>query len=922
MSNNYNFTPTLDGLNNINGDIITCTTLTTENLTVTDNADIKNDLAVGGDVDTTGNLNVSGNTTIGGSPNFALIFARNGGNADGGTFYTAYTQGTIECWIKPQTPTSGTQYVMGVQNYFMLLLNNGILQTQDFSLTNTFRSTGLTIPPNVWTHVALVFDLTTPNATKIYRNGLPVLTTTIAPPITPPAVGFQNFIVGTYLRNGATSFSGVVDDCRIWDIKRTDAEILADYNSIISPTTPNLTGYWLFNEGGYVEANVTTTANSVTGGPALTFSPTVGGSTPSPPYWTYGRLTANLNVTGEFNTTNIKGQNLILGGATYNQSVQLKMDGIVNIGNKVNVNNNSRAFNIRDTNGLISIGRFANTPPGFELRNYDATTNALLQDVLFNGPTSSSESWSWLFRSPGAGGDFQGGGATRTLFRYNTPLLVQPTNAMTPGGAYTTRFANTTSGNNVDVVLNPLTGSFIDMVSAGDAIIVNSNAGKSLVLCANNTTNCGIKVNSRIRMGGTNVEFDAGTYLIFNGGGYIRQDAATGINLLNTITMNPSTSISFSGTGRINQSSGTGTNLMSSITLNNNNDLVFQGTGKINQSGGTGTNLMEDITLNSNANVTFQGTGIVTQSGTGTNSLKDTQVTGILNITGYANVKTELDNINTSIGSINTSITTINSNITGITYLGALTDETQIDNNVILTSGKYLEMNGAGGGLVLDTGANIIQSGAGTNILTSTTIQGDLTFDDGTTQDSKYIDDMLNDADAHGYVMGKTIRFVTFNISNATNAALVALGANYHFATLVRLVKGITYTGIGIYTGTAGTFEVALYNTGLTPSRIAYSNAWTTTANGMSYLPFSAPFANTTTKFAYAIIRTVSAAQTVLYLPSNTFLNYGSNTMTNSTLNKRTQFYPSTAAFSAYPNIASGIAQTIQTQQIYLVLYS
>lgn len=311
------------------------------------------------------------------------------------------------------------------------------------------------------------------------------------------------------------------------------------------------------------------------------------------------------------------------------------------------------------------------------------------------------------------------------------------------------------------------------------------------------------------------------------------------------------------------------------------------------------------LDLLSGANMTQTGTGIIDQSSStgGTNLFKDTSISGVLSITGYSNVKTTLD-----------SLVTTNTALTGITYdIG--TDKTTIDNNLLIGNDKILTLGGTGG---------IQQTGTGMNILNNVNlgISGYISYDDGTTQKSKYIDDAFNETDIHGFVNSKTIRFATFNLGTATNASLVALGSGYHFITAVRLVKGITYTGIGIYTGTAGSFQVAMYGAGLTPPRMAFSNSFTTTANTMNYIPFAIPYPNGTTQIVYASIRTTSATQTVLFLPTNNFHNYGNNTVTNSTFNKRSQYYASTADYSTLGVIPTGLAQINQLQYVYLVLYS
>ena len=55
-------------------------------------------------------------------------------------------------------------------------------------------------------------------------------------------------------------FGGMMDEIRIWNIARTDAEIGASYNTNVDPSAIGLIGYWNFNESGQI---ITDSSNSV-----------------------------------------------------------------------------------------------------------------------------------------------------------------------------------------------------------------------------------------------------------------------------------------------------------------------------------------------------------------------------------------------------------------------------------------------------------------------------------------------------------------------------------------------------------------------------------------------------------------------------------------------------------------------------------
>lgn len=586
-------------------------------------------------------------------------------------------------------------------------------------------------------------------------------------------------------------------------------------------------------------------------------------------------ISGNLNVTGITDTTRLQADNLILGTATYNAAVQLKMNGTMNIGDQVNLNSQSRTLNIRDTNGLISIGRYSSNAPGFELRNYNPTGGALRQDVLFLGP-SFAESWSWLFRTPGAGGDYTGGFFTRAYSALYTPLIVE--RALT-GTAYISRFIDATADNRLDVYLNPTASMYNSLVQAGDIAMIglgSVNATRNITIGTQNSTGTGIRLTS-----------------------------TSGITVGGNTTFTANSNIIQSGTGIIDQSTATGINLMEAITLNTDNDLTFQGTGKVTQPATSGINAMSAITLSSTTTSTNTTSGALIVGG-GAGIAENVNIGGTLSIPSYPNVKTTLDTI----------IASSTTNITGITY-NAGTDTTTIDNNVIIGNNKNLFMDGANGYISqgLFTGAVNYMSNISMNNQTV------ITHQDGTSQRSIFTDDILNDTEIHSLMSGRTILYSTYNLGNATNHVNTVIGTGVHFCVAVQLVKGQVYSGIGIYTGTVGNYNVALYNSGFNGLRFAYSISTASVANSMNYIGFLIPYQAVNTQIAYAIFRTTSGSQTSLYLPANPFLNLNLPNPANGTLNRRSIQYANANDFSTLTAIPAGQAMTNQTLLQYLVLY-
>lgn len=79
----------------------------------------------------------------------------------------------------------------------------------------------------------------------------------------------------------------------------------------------------------------------------------------------------------------------------------IKMNGLVMIGDRIDQNNATRAVNIRDTNGIISIARYVGGQAGFELLTYGQATGTRTSNVLCLGGNDSGDAFNILFRQNG-----------------------------------------------------------------------------------------------------------------------------------------------------------------------------------------------------------------------------------------------------------------------------------------------------------------------------------------------------------------------------------------------------------------------------------------------------------------------------------------------------------------------------------------
>jgi hypothetical protein len=319
-----------------------------------------------------------------------------------------------------------------------------------------------------------------------------------------------------------------------------------------------------------------------------------------------------------------------------------------------------------------------------------------------------------------------------------------------------------------------------------------------------------------------NISMAINRNLTQSGTGIVNQ-TGTGTNAMKAITLNTGNNLSQSGTGIISQS-GSGVNDMKAITLQGGDNFTQSGSGIISQSG-SGVNAMKSITLNTNDTFTQSGSGIISQSGTGTNALKATSITGVLGITGYANVRTTLD-----------SLTASATATTGITY-NATTDTTTIDNNVKINKDLTLQDD--------------------KRVLTAPT---------GYVLDETEKHTWLYQINA-GFSAPRTIRVTSFeslNIDGDTNIGV------YKFSfQLVKLIKGVTYTGAFFINSTVGTFghtyQMALYDGGVGSvsfplARLAVSDGFANASGTLHYVPFRDAYVSPETKFAYVGIVCATSA--------------------------------------------------------------
>jgi len=238
------------------------------------------------------------------------------------------TNGTMEAWIKTAGAGSGLRAILILKNGYGLWLNDNNLLSYDGGFP-TF--TGVSLNDNEWHHVAMTFQSGVTNGSKFYIDGLPVHTFTFT--VSAINYGASQNAIG---RNASGQyFSGQIDEVRLWNIAKNDAQVLSDYATKLEGNETNLVAYYDFEEGAANTLNDLTSNNyngTITGASwifnsrageptcsvtsasnvsvGITPPPTISSFTP-----TSGAIGTSVTITGtDFNAT--FGNNIVFFGAT------------------------------------------------------------------------------------------------------------------------------------------------------------------------------------------------------------------------------------------------------------------------------------------------------------------------------------------------------------------------------------------------------------------------------------------------------------------------------------------------------------------------------------------------------------------------------------------------------------------------------
>ena len=172
-------------------------------------------------------------------------------------------QVTVSAWIKPTNYPNryapiiyrGDERVPDIKNrsYILHLKEGGFIQlaaSPDGAGEASIYSPSNVIQLNRWHHIAAVIDATN-DSMQLFIDGVEVRNRNfrgkklLYKSRLPLRIGWTH----EEERPTISSFIGQIDEVRIWNVARTEAEISTDMNKQLNGDEPGLVGYWKFDEG-------------------------------------------------------------------------------------------------------------------------------------------------------------------------------------------------------------------------------------------------------------------------------------------------------------------------------------------------------------------------------------------------------------------------------------------------------------------------------------------------------------------------------------------------------------------------------------------------------------------------------------------------------------------------------------------------
>ncbi|MNK25922.1 hypothetical protein D3C87_442520 [compost metagenome] len=238
----FSYTSSNTGVATISGSTVTITGSGTTTITATQAADgLYNESSV------------AATLTVGiKPPGNALTFKGGGDFVQIGTptTFDARTMRTIEAWIKfddlvneqeiisKSTSSNGLELIIYNRQLAVFAMGGGLDRHVDYPTSN--------LVANRWYHVAATHNGANSTLT-LYLNGVSVGTAQTPPGMTNSGTPLH---LGRWIDpNNSRYFKGSLDEVRIWDVQRTQAQLQAGMYEEMDPSTAGLQAYYKFSEG-------------------------------------------------------------------------------------------------------------------------------------------------------------------------------------------------------------------------------------------------------------------------------------------------------------------------------------------------------------------------------------------------------------------------------------------------------------------------------------------------------------------------------------------------------------------------------------------------------------------------------------------------------------------------------------------------
>ena len=134
------------------------------------------------------------------------------------------SSGTLSAWAKASSPGGGYRGIIAKQGAYGLFYTDSVLVAYDWA-ADAPRSTGVNIADNTWKNLVLTYQSGVSNGTRIYINGVLVLTTTIT------VLNQINNLFGGAEANASQFASCQISSFNMYNRALSATEVLQNYNT-------------------------------------------------------------------------------------------------------------------------------------------------------------------------------------------------------------------------------------------------------------------------------------------------------------------------------------------------------------------------------------------------------------------------------------------------------------------------------------------------------------------------------------------------------------------------------------------------------------------------------------------------------------------------------------------------------------------